>query len=658
MGETESTKDVLIRISQFIIRKESEDFGKNCQDALVKTVLLISGNAGLSFPEIMKEIEQQMGIKNFPVSTIKSVVERLSVQKVEIYEKEGKYFLEGDVYEKMKETSTERRKVLASFESSIKAKMQTKLKKTSLDATDIDLVFEALYEFLVKWLHSESSFVANLLFYKKKVTAPDFPTKILDEIVEKVQDSNLRQAIKNSILETFWESEKVSTGFLYEVLQSYLHLELLNIDPECRCLQRVAFSNKTLVLDTNILMALFLKRDLMHEGTIETLSLARDLGINLVFTKRTKQEWLWGLERASEEFRSIQDAKPSLLETLGNVFILSYLKENEINSSLTWQGFYLQMRQLEKFTSERGIKYWYKKEFELDKLPNKEFFDPLDGRVYSCAKLRGNIKSKDVCEHDAYHLLLVRKLREEHPTDILGPSHWFLTYDTSLICADEGLNEFIKAPFDPPSSMLANMWITMIAPFLGPEVPENRLADAFAHLMKTHFAIMPSGLSADQIIEVLGQWLPYKTLSGKDIEAILGDALVTKYYDELREARIWNPSKVRELREKLRKQVDDKVYEIFDEKVTSAERRRAEAEKRALQREQELIAEKTQRRLIFKLCAILGTIYALFGLALIGTGNLTAGVALAASSIVFIVIALAFRHIKIKAGPLEIEAKR
>jgi hypothetical protein len=206
--------------------------------------------------------------------------------------------------------------------------------------------------------------------------------------------------------------------------------------------------------------------------------------------------------------------------------------------------------------------------------------------------------------------------------------------------------------------MLAEMWIAMIAPFLGPEVPENRLADAFAHLMKTYFAIMPSGLSANQIIEVLGHWLPYKTLSDKDIEAILSDALVTKYYDELREAQVWNPNKVGELREKLRKQVDEKVYEIFDEKVADAERGRKEAENRALQREKELIVEKRQRRLIFKLCAILGVIYALCGLVLIGTGNLAGGVVVVVSSIVFIVISLRFKHIKMKAGQMEMEAEK
>ena len=126
-----------------------------------------------------------------------------------------------------------------------------------------------------------------------------------------------------------------------------------------------------------------------------------------------------------------------LLRKLDDIFIRSYFKEQVTNLSLTWQGFYLQMRQIDIATKARGIKFWYKKELNLDKLPNQEFFEPMSGRVYYCAKRIGNPKGKKVCEHDAYHLLLVRKKREEQPRDMLGPSCWFLTHDTSLICADD-----------------------------------------------------------------------------------------------------------------------------------------------------------------------------------------------------------------------------
>ena len=202
------------------------------------------------------------------------------------------------------------------------------------------------------------------------------------------------------------------------------------------------------------------------------------------------------------------------------------------------------------------------------------------------------------------------------------------------------------------------MWIAIIGPFLGPEVSERRLAEAFVHLMKTHIAAMPSGLNANKIVEVLGHWLPYKTLCDSDLEAILSDALVTKYYEKLKEARIKDPRIVRELRDKLREEVDERVYGIFDERVVSAQEERNAAQELALKRERQLLAERQDRKLILRFCAILGAIFAVTGLIFFAIGSLATGSALTLCGIAFLVLALAFHYFKFKAGPFEIEAKQ
>lgn len=655
MEKSGDKRDALVRISQFIVRKESEALAKDCQDGLVKTILFNVGNTGLSVPEIKNEASRQMNLKNFPAPVIRGAVRRLVEEKGQLREESGKYYLKAEEFQKMEKTITERAETLDSIESAIKAKMQEKL-KTKADAKVLEVSTEVLYEFLIQWFSSESDFVANIILSTKEFKAPDFPMQILEKALDRVEKKDLKQAIRNSILETFEKPQKGLIRFLLAVLQNYLHLELLNIDPECKCLQEVAFSSKTLILDTNILMGLLLKSLPRHKGTNEIVSLARDLGINLAFTKRTKRELFMVLELADEDFKAIRSTRPSLLRNLDDNFIRSYFIESANNPSLTWQGFYLQMRQIEKLAGERGIKFLYRKEFDLDKLPSKELFEPLSGRVYACARLRGNPKSKAVSQHDAYHLLLVRKLRDEVPSDMLGPSFWFLTYDTSLLCADEGLNDFLKTPLAPPSSFVADLWLTMIAPFLGPKIPEDRLAEAFVNLMKTRFATVPSGLTAPRIVEVLGHWLPYKTLSDADLEAIMSDALVTKYYEQLKEAHIKDPRLVRRLKEKLREEVDKKVYSIFDDRVASAQEERDEAKKLAVAREKQLLAERRHRKLILTLSAVLGAIFAVSGLVVSVIGNLETGNGLTIAGIVFLVLALAFRHFKFKVGPFEIEA--
>ena len=657
MSETKSSRDALIRISQFVVRKESEALAKDCQRGLVKTILFDHGNSGLTISEIGEEIYKQMGLKNFPTTVIISAVESPEA-KLEIYDKDDKYFLENDEYEKIKQTVAERRKNIDSFESALKSKVKEKAATAKIAEDITDSAVKSCYEFLGTWFSSESNFLANSLRTKSQISLPVFPANILKEVLEKIQEANVRQVIHDAITATFKDLETNMGRLLYEILQNYLHLELLNIDPECRYLQRVAFSNKTLVLDTNMIMALVLEAYPAHEWVNETISIARDLGVTLVMTKRTENEWLWSLEVTNEEFESIRAKRPSLLPNLKNVFVQSFNKNQVVNTSLTWNSYYLQMRQIKSIIREKGVGYWYKKEFDADKLPNKEFLEPLRGRVYACSNIKGYPKTKEVSDHDAYHLLLVRKLREERPSDILGPSCWFLTLDTTLHCADEGLNQFMKTPFDPPSSFMAEMWVPVIAPFLGPEVSENRLADAFVHLMSTHFATMPSELSANAVIEALGHWLPYSSLSDKDIEAILGDALVMKYYQELREARIKDPRRVEELSEKLRQKVDEKVYQIFDTRIYEANLQKERAEKVALDKEELLIAETQRRKLILNVCLVFGVIFTIVGLIFLVVSNLATGTALTVPGIVFVVLSLGFRYLKFKTGPLEMEAKQ
>lgn len=642
LSGTENVRNALIRIAQFVVRKESADLAKNCQDILIKTVLFNAGNTGLDISEITKEIGKQMGLYNLPNILAREIVQRL-IKKDEIYEENGKLFLEREECKKIQEAILKRREVLDFIESTIKNKLMKKGLK--IDEKKMDLVFDILYKFLAKWFTSESSFAVNLLLLKNVKTL-EVPLEILDKTLEEITDDDFKRIIRSVIIETFTESEKIM-NFIYETIQSYLHLELLNADPECKCLQKVAFSNTIFILDTNVLMALLLEADPMHEGVTEVISVAQELGIKLVFTKRTKQEWLWGLERANEEFRQIESSRASLLPELENIFIRSYFKEKEVNPSLTWQGFYLQMRELERILKKKGIEYWYKKEHDPEKLRNRDTLEPLNGMVYYCAKKKGNLKSREVCEHDAYHILLVRELREKIFLDTIGPPYWFFTCDTSLLCADEKLNQFLKDSFAPPSSLIASIWIVVIAPFLGPEVSDTKLASAFSNLMKTHFAMMPAGLSADQIMEALGHWLPYKNLSDDDIKVILSDALVIKYFDELKEAQIWAPDKVEELREKLRGRVDEKVHEIFDERITSAQRKLNEVT---------ALYEK-ERKTFLKLCAIFGALYTVLGLVLLGIGNVVAGVPLILASVVFIGM-YGFRKIRIKAekiGEIEME---
>ena len=665
LPESGSRNEALIRFSQYIANRECDVPSKNCQMGLIQSVLFNSGNKGLDISEIVQEIDRQMGLKNFPSVVIIGVLN--SNKDEDVYLKNGKYFLDSGTLELLNKTISKRKTAMIHFENLVENKVKeiTNDAKTSSEKDLPDLAVKTIYELLATWFGTESQSIAESFKILHQLYPPHFPDNLLDEVLSKIDDLDSRQVVRQVIFEMFKDIDSETGELLFEMLQNYLNLQLLNADPECRFLEKIAFSRKTLVLDTNVLMSVFLEADRVHEGIKETISIAKDLGVKLVITKRTEQEWLWSLENANNQYISINKQRPSFLPNLGDIFIRSFFKKKTSDPTLTWNSYYLQLRQIKFMAYEKGISYWYKKEFDVDKLPNKDLFEPLTQWVFNCSNRKGYPKPRPVSEHDAYHLLLIRKLREEVPSDILGPSCWFLTLDSTLLSADEGLNKLMAAPFDPPSSFMADMWVPIISPFLGPEISEKRLSEAFSHLMSTHFATIPANISADMVLETLNKWLPYEKLTNKEIEAILSDSLVIKYYNQLKEARIKDPSRVEELSNIVHQKVDEKVFDAYDLRVDQAEfekkqaeLQKEEAQKAAFITEERLAAEAKQKKRVLDVCLYLGIIFALVGLVVLIVINLVTGIALVIPGIAFVILSLGFSHLKIKSGPLQIEANK
>jgi predicted nucleic acid-binding protein len=661
MAETSSTHDVLVRLSQYVGHREVDGPAKNCQMGLIKTVLFHSGNSGLNISEIIAGIEKQMGFKNFPETVIKQVV---SSKEKGLIEKGGKYFLSNETFQEVEKLVTRRKASLEFFQVSTKRKVQERMKVAGLNSNLPEITIQLIYEILAEWFGSESKTIADSFKVLHQLIQPIFPDRILERKLSKIEDEKSRNIAHDVIMETFQDPSPDISQLLFDMLQNYLNIELLNADPECRYLEKIAFSKKTLVLDTNVLIALLLEADYAHKGVKETVSISKDLGINLVMTKRTESEWLAALENANNQYLAINIQRPSFIPYMGDVFIQTFLKRKGSESSLTWNGFYLQMKQIKFMAYDKGVSLWYKKEFDLDKLPNHDFFEALSQYVFTSSR-REKPKNRNACEHDAYHLLLIRKLRDEAPADILGPSCWFLTLDTTLINADNGLNKLLGATFDPPSSFMVDMWIPVITPFLGPEISDKRLSEAFAHLMTTHFATFSSKNNAEMVIETLGKWLPYEKLTNQQIVGILNDSLLKNYYSQLKEAKIKDPSKIEASLKKVQERVDEKVFELWDDKVAEAEqiKQRAileaqEAKKSEQAKDLRLALSAKQNKRVLDVCLGLGIIFALFGLCSIVFNDLSTGLALIISGIIFLALSLGFNHFKVKGGPLEVEADK
>lgn len=642
-------KETLIRVSQYVFRRESQALSEECQDSIVEMALYLSENKGLNAVEIKKYIESNFNFSNYRMFLISKSLDRLQNIKKVINIRGEKYFLKDERISEIDDIIKKRKFILEKFLTELINNL--KKRYPSLSSEQIEKVNQVFYEFLASWFIIDSKFVTNILMSKEKIALiPQIPPTILEKSLKKIKPKKLRNALKKSVLELFSKLDREFVKFLFEMAQNFLYIELLNLDPEFRLLERSAFSRKTIILDTNFIMSLLLPSRPTHEVSKRILSISQSLGVNFAFTKRTRKEWINVLDKANERYKILKNTRPDILREINDDFIKSYFIETSSNSlSLTWEGFYLEMKRLEDRLKEYGVQYLYKKTYEkMKELYETELFEKVIEKTRHCAmSIAGNIKNKDVSEHDAYHLLLIRKLRESNQPDILGPQYWFLTYDTSLPCVDEAINEETLSYGEPPSSILAEIWLELIAPFLGPDVASKELPEMFADLMKTHFSVLPTGIDPTDLIEIMGPWLNYESLTAKDIQLILGDSLVQKYILKLKELKITKPLKAEDVRKTLFELVERKVSRILNEKLKSVK-----VEGKSLR--SSLVWERKFWRGI---CGGFGTAFIFLSLLFFCTNNLSPAIIMAVIGIAMLLLALAFKFIRVKIGPIEIEAK-
>jgi len=519
--DPKSEGDFLSKICCLVFQRRNRNLIRDCQEGLLKSVIYNAGNPGMDVHDLSQRIREEINSKGFPEPLIKRILETLR-EKGEVFKEGDKYFLEKDVFEKIAMIVKKRKEIL----ERAKAEIVAEVKKESITGiTEVQAALEAFQNFISDFLVAESNFIADVLSCRSVVHEIFSPKEVLDNVLSEVEDENLKESIRRSLVETFKSQNREFIRLLYEAALNLICLRILSMDPSGAFWKKENLAGKTFILDTNVLFAFLLPDHPQHAVTNEIVSTARNLGVKNVFTKRTMQEWLEVLEKADQRFRFLNSTRPSLLGKVEDIFIYSYFKRREAVPSLTWHEYYSKMRQVEDLARFSGIQLYEEKEEYTSDAEGLKIMEHLSEEVYRSGRRRLDarfIKSRRVSEHDAYHLLLVRRMREEFPSKSLGPSCWFLTYDVSLLEADKMLNRLLKSPHATPSSLLVDTWVLMASLFVDDRAEKEKLAEIFAILFMNHFVTPPRKISASMIVEVLSPYLSYRSLSDDAMQKGIG----------------------------------------------------------------------------------------------------------------------------------------
>lgn len=516
-------KQALLRISQFVLREPTREVRESIFKRLLEIGIYLSEKTILD--DILDIIKKQF----FGIELDKTISEKYLKQLLDegiIKEENGKYFLDELKRSEIEDYSKKTLSLVTSIEVKfIEAVSQRYGEVPSKE--DTNTITGSFYKFILILV---SRYIVNAarLLVKGTLTRISISTgkNIVNSATSNMTNRKLRESVKTILIDWMQSPEDEFIRYLFNMRQNFFCIEVLNLDPECRILEREAFSKKRLFLDTNVLMSLILHAIRKHVQVKKLINNTLKLGCSIYVTKRTMDEFNSVLDKAKGLFVNIR-ATPHQLTRVSNVFIQTYGMSQISQRPISWKEYIYEFLDMEKFLESIGVQIYHKEQEEIKELTG---YPGLVDEVQRCfMRHRAAIKTYEVAEHDAYHILLVKTLRESETIAFLGPDTWFLTLDLTLSCTDR----FVRRNFDftkPTSSiMIGYLWDEIISPFLIGIIEERDLIEVFKTFIISEFTPIAEEIDAEILAKSEIDWSDYDWLEPEEIIEVTNQEFFINY---------------------------------------------------------------------------------------------------------------------------------
>jgi len=530
--------ETLGRISAFVLNRAASDCRLELYEYLVELALYESKTSKeMTKGFIISSIEKDLGVKQLPVNLIDSATERLhkkgAVKRVR-GKKEDLYFLTQDEKTRialMKEQYSQ-------FVAQVQKELGQRIKKSGilLDLGQEVIVFTTFRNFLANVLSRlgmECCF-ALIGSYGKDARhlKPVNIKQILDDILETVEDEALRKAERQTFVEYISNPDDALSDLLYSLAQSYFFIQILQLDPECQSLTAERLQRKRVYLDTNVIHHSLTGRDRRNKAVDDALKLTMTLGITLVLSKETKEEFLSLVGNRRRVFgKKPEIPKVRFKKTVNKLedgFLKDFLQKKDENPNLTFDRYADRLEEIDTLMKNRYSAVFdeneYKEIFENTDMPHLKEIVVKEGTKF------GLFKNDKVAEHDAFHILLVQDLRKKDKGDILGPNYWFLTHDRSLLFVEKRFGKYKTFP----SSIFVDNWVQLISPLVSPKLIKNA-RDTYISLFASRLPILSRTVDEEVYLAFQGKWMDDEDLSPEDVARIIGNRYIKDYYERSKE---------------------------------------------------------------------------------------------------------------------------
>ncbi len=528
---------VLRRIAIFVLNKSSQDLRSELYDYLVIGALSDDKErSGMTKAQINDSIEKDFKISELPDVLIRNSLNRLGKNgSVNVAHSKGNkiYILSQDKMNLMELMSNEYSKTVVG----VKEKISKRLGEALRSPIDLNLENSA-FSLFQKILATTLSRLGEECCYSIVGTrGTDLEAiqntnmlEIIDEVLRAEKEDYYRDAEEQVFIEYISEPDENLKDYLFSLAQSYFVINVLRIDPECDSCTRESLSRKKVFLDTNVIVHALTGSRPRFSAADSALKLTNQLGIQLLFSKRTKTEYnvlIGDSKRSYGKSPTIPKTRfQKIRNSLSDGFLKNYELKKQKNPNLTFEGYIQRLEEIETVLRNRySVAYDDTDYNEISEDPDL----PILIEVVADESVKfGNFKSRVVAEHDAFHILLVQQLRSKEKDDILGPNYWFLTHDRSLSSAEM---RFHKFDF-PTSSVFLDDWVQMISPLLSPKQTKTA-KEAYVELFASRLPVLSKTIDDEVFLTFQGDWVDDEDLTPQDIARIIGKKYLKDLHKKL-----------------------------------------------------------------------------------------------------------------------------
>lgn len=520
----EQLREAVRRLCHFV--PPEKNLVTSLHEFLVQHALAFLGTGSHTVAEI-KDSLQRLFSMEFEEVEIIAETRRLSKAGALLPSTEGTWALDIKRYEELAK-SVEGAK---SFERQVIDNWQKEVRERHPTLSDNDLeVLEHDLRDYTAMVFARHGAECVALIYAGKTKADDFINTLEEGIVPSLpKRSPLVHDVRLMELPAFFkDASPERKRYIAELLDSTFILHMLHVDKNCSALVQTQTRGQTLYLDTNVLYRLLeLQGPVLYRAAKCLAEISRQLGCVLAVSTRTVKEWQRSLENSMTWLKSHPPPPPELARigvqyAAEQDFVTAYyLKYAEIQISI--DDFFAMYQHLEDLLAEQGIEIKDTLCQEVQEAPElMEEISKLNGSL----DYYGYYKAPPVAEHDAFHRLLIKKLREKEPRTWSEARFWFITCDTNLPRFDRFAR---KKPTEIPFCILADQWV-QVARSLLPRTPD--FDQAFADLLSSPYLRSYKGLPSDLALRITARIGQYRDHSPALAVKVLTDEYVIRALKE------------------------------------------------------------------------------------------------------------------------------